>query len=130
MDILNLKIFSPHKVILDMQIKKVNFEDNFGNITILPKHQDYISSFKTNLISYTDLEDDVDYAILSDGVLVKSGRDITFSVYSAIIGETLEELKKKISGIKKAEFSIKTDKEKRIEENLENLEKYFFKEEF
>jgi len=123
---LNLKIFSPYQIIIDKQVKKISFEDKFGVLTIFPKHQDYISSFQTHLLSYVDMNNKRNFIILSDGILVKSGRDVKFSVYSAVVGEDLKDLKEKVGGLHKRELNIKTDKEHRIEENLKDLEKYFF----
>jgi len=125
---LNLRIFSPSQLIVEEQVKKISFEDNFGALTILPRHQDYVSSFKSHLLTYVNTKKERKFLIISDGVVVKSGKEVNFSVYSAIVGETLEELKEKIGGFNKRGLDIKTDKENRIEENLKTLENYFFEE--
>jgi len=128
-DILNLKIFSPNKVIMSKQVQEVSFEDKFGAITILPRHQDYVSSFKAHLASYKDMEGERKFIILSDGILIKIGRDIRFSVYSAVIDENLKSLKKKVFGFDKRRLNIKANRENRIENNLKDLEDLFLRNE-
>lgn len=121
-NMMNLKIYSPIEMFLDEDVKKLTFKGKEGVTTILPNHIDYVSSFETNIMSYVDKDGNKKFMALNNGVLVKYANKVRLTAYKAILGDSLEELKKKINQATETEGNI----EKEISKNLKQLEYYMF----
>ena len=52
---LKLKIVTPEKVVLSDEVSQVSLDTVMGQITILPNHIDYTTSFDSHILSYTDI---------------------------------------------------------------------------
>ena len=75
-NILDLKVYTPTKLILDEDVKKLKLKGREGNITFLPNHIDYISSFNSNIITYINEYDIKKYIMVDDGILIKYSNNI------------------------------------------------------
>lgn len=120
-DILNLKIYTPDKLVLNETILKLSVDGKEGNFSIMPKHIDYISSFSDGIISYTDTNNAVNFLAVNQGVLVKTGRNIEISTFHVALGTDLKDLKNKVKELAlKSEEIVETDK--KINISLKKME--------
>ncbi|MDR1494762.1 MAG: hypothetical protein LBI29_01855 [Rickettsiales bacterium] len=85
-NILNLRIYTPQKLFLEETIIKIKVSEKGCNYTILPRHIDYLSSFSRSTISFRKLSGEEIFVWLNQGILVKCGREIQISVFSAVNG--------------------------------------------
>ena len=120
---LNLKIITVDKIFIEKTINKFYFkEKENGNLTILPRHIDYISCFNDGYISYIDIENNKYFIAVKQGVLVKVGRDIQISTMEALGNEiNLTKLKEIILQKQKSDDNLK-QYEKKIISSLDNIE--------
>ena len=120
---LNLKIITIDKIFIEKTIKKFYFkEKENGNMTILPKHIDYISCFDDGYISYVDMDNNKYFIAIKQGVLVKTGRDIQISTMEALGNEiNLSKLKEIVLQKQQQDINLQ-QYEKKIIFSLENIE--------
>jgi len=123
-DKIDLKVFLPACVLLELSVKKLTFRDgDVGDIlTILPHHVDYVSSFSTNIITYVSLNDEVGHVVLENGVLVKCAHAVKIVAYRAIIENNLCDVEKQAHELRSSESDI----EKEIKNSIRQLEYYMF----
>lgn len=121
-NILDLKVYTPTKLILDEDVKKLKLKGREGNITFLPNHIDYISSFNSNIITYINEYDIKKYIMVDDGILIKYSNRIRITTNKAVVGNSIEEVKNKMNNITSENEEIKGE----ITQNLEQLEYYLF----
>lgn len=124
--ILNLRIYTPEKLILEEEILKITLNGNEGSFTILPKHVDYISSFSDCIITYIDKNSGVNFLAVNQGVMTKIGRNIEISTFHVILGNSLQELKDRTNEILSKSNEL-INKEKEINKNLKQMEFTIFK---
>jgi F-type H+-transporting ATPase subunit epsilon len=93
---MNLKLITPMQVILDTSIDKIDVEALDGFFTLLPRHIDFITALKSSIVTYV-IKDKRYYAACEHGVLVKRGDSVRISTPMAVLGESLEVLKKTIA---------------------------------
>ena len=92
---MNLKVMTPYSVALNIPVSQVTLDAVDGFFTLKPKHIDFIDVLKAGIITYK--KDNKDFFIACNhGVVVKKGDEVSISTPLAILGENLEELKKKI----------------------------------
>lgn len=119
-----LKVLSPYEVILEQKISKIVAEGIEGYFCLLPRHIDYVSTLKSSILGYVDLEGSQRYLAVNEGVLTKCGSLVTVSTLNAIEGDSLEELRQKVL----TEFIKVDDVEKEVKTALASLELQMFKE--
>ncbi|MDR0423626.1 MAG: hypothetical protein LBH46_03480, partial [Rickettsiales bacterium] len=51
---MELKIFSVNDLVLDTMVKKITLNGDEGRVTFLPNHIDYITTFKSGILTYFD----------------------------------------------------------------------------
>ncbi len=93
---MNLKLITPMHIILDTSIDKVDVEALDGFFTLLPKHIDFITALKSSIITYV-INNKKFYAACDHGVLVKCNDSVRISTSMAVLGDSLELLKKTIA---------------------------------
>ena len=111
--ILNLRIYTPEKLVVDEVIKKISLTGQEGNYTILPNHIDYLSSFDDSIINFIKDDNEKIYLRLSHGIMVKCGREIQISTFG-------------VTDIK--ENNLKNDFDEKLKNKLKNIEIGIFKE--
>lgn len=108
---MQLKVYSPIKVILDEPISKVDFEALDGYFTLLPRHVDFVSAMPPNIVRFQTVDGKLHYMACNRGILVKKGDIVSMSVHKAVLSDNLAHLSDTI----KIEF--KQDDEERKEVN-------------
>lgn len=108
---MNLIIFTPSGKILQENVKKVTVETLGGYYTLLPKHVDFVSAMKSNIVTYADESGAEKYAACHRGIVVKKADTVTISVQNAVLGDTLDELTQVV------QYEFRENEEKRKEFN-------------
>jgi F-type H+-transporting ATPase subunit epsilon len=121
-NILNLRIYTPQKLFLEEKIVKMHIFEKENNYTILPRHIDYLTSFNRSTADFEKLDGEKVYLWLNQGILVKCGREIQISVFSAINGgNSRPNLKKEIENSQK-HFKNLVESSKKFKTTLRNIE--------
>ena len=82
-----------------------------GYRTLLEHHIDFTAAMNANIVSYVTQDNKEKFAACHRGIAVKKGDTVTITVQKAVLGDTLDELEKKIR------LEFKQDEENRKELN-------------
>ena len=93
---MQVKILLPSTVFLDQVAKKLVAEGQNGFFCLLPRHIDYTNALVPGILTLEHMDGQIAYYAVSEGILVKIGRQVLLSVRDAVRGETLEDLKKAV----------------------------------
>ena len=93
---MQVKILLPSAVFLDQVAKKLVAEGPNGFFCLLPRHIDYTNALVPGILTLEHMDGQIAYYAVSEGILVKIGRQVLLSVRDAVRGETLEDLKKAV----------------------------------
>ena len=91
-----LKILLPASVFLEQEVRKIVAEGPCGSFCLLPRHIDYTNALVPGILTLENEEGEVAYHAVSEGILVKIGKQVLISVRDAVRGEALEDLKKAV----------------------------------
>lgn len=115
---MQLKVFTPIGSVIDMPVKKIDFEGLDGFWTLLPKHVDMVNTLAAGIVSYMDDQDKMHYVACNKGVLVKKDKDIRISTPLAILDDNLERLTQTIA----VDFKKMEEERKEISSTMAKLE--------
>ena len=93
---MQVKILLPSTVFLDQVAKELVAEGQNGFFCLLPRHIDYTNALVPGILTLEHMDGQIAYYAVSEGILVKIGRQVLLSVRDAVRGETLEDLKKAV----------------------------------
>jgi F-type H+-transporting ATPase subunit epsilon len=94
---MRLKVLLPHRVLVDVNVTRVAFEDEEGSIGILPRHVDMTTAVAPGIVSYTTEDTNrEEFLGVDEGTMVKIGGEILISVRNGFIGPGLEQLRQSI----------------------------------
>ena len=114
---MNLKVMTPYSVALNMPVSQVTVDAVDGFFTLKPKHMDFINVLKPGIVTYK--KDNKEFFIACNrGVVVKRGDEVSISTPLAILGENLNELKKKIA----IDFQAMEEERKEVRVSMARLE--------
>lgn len=116
--LMRLKVFSPTGTVLDLPIRKIDFEAIDGYWTLLPKHVDYVNALTPSIVSYTNEDNITKYMACNKGVIVKKGANISISTKLAILDDSLEKLQKTIE----IDFKAMDEERKEVNTTMARLE--------
>ena len=114
---MNLKIMTPYSVVLNTPISQVTLDAVDGIFTLKPKHIDFINALKAGIITYKKEGKEL-FVACNRGVVVKKGDEVSISTPLAILGENLDELKKKIT----IDFQNMEEERKEVRVSMARLE--------
>lgn len=118
---MHLQVLLPTGILLDRSVTKVIAEAENGSFCLLPKHVDFVASLASGILIYTDRDSRERYVGLSDGVLIKSGREVLVSVAHGVEGENLGELRQTV----RQHFETIDDRERQAVSAVARLEADF-----
>ncbi|MDR2077443.1 MAG: hypothetical protein LBP39_00580 [Rickettsiales bacterium] len=121
-NILNLRVYIPQKLFLEEKIVKMHISGEEGNYTILPRHIDYLSSFSRSTMDFEKLDGEKIYLWLNQGILVKCGREIQISAFSAINGGNSKPNLKKLMEHSQKNFKNLVESSRKFKTTLRNIE--------
>ena len=116
--LMQLKVFSPTGVVLDIPIRKIDFEGIDGYWTLLPKHVDYVNALTPSIVSYSNEYNETKYMACNKGVIVKKNQDVSISTKLAILDDSLEKLQKTIE----IDFKAMDEDRKEVNTTMARLE--------
>ena len=93
---MNLKLLTPTQILINAEVQKIDVEALDGFFTLLPKHIDFVDTLKSGIVTYVS-NGKTAYAACNHGVVVKKGSDVYISTPFAVLGSSLDELKKTIA---------------------------------
>jgi F-type H+-transporting ATPase subunit epsilon len=114
---MRLKIFVPHKIILDQDVQRISAEGLEGSFGILPSHIDYVSALKAGILSYV-IDDHEEFLAIDEGILVKRGSKVMISTYKAVKDRPLGELQRAVD----EEITALSEHERKARSSLAMLE--------
>ena len=114
---MNLKVMTPYSVVLNTPVSQVTVEAVDGFFTLKPKHMDFINALKAGILTYKKEGKEL-FVACNRGVIVKNGEEVSVSTPLAILGETLEDLKKKIA----IDFQAMEEERKEVRLSMARLE--------
>lgn len=119
---MQLKVFIPSKILIDVSVDKVIAEDSKGSFCILPKHIDCVRILVPCILVY-ELSGSEKYIGIDRGVLVKCKTDIRVAIKNAIYDVELGQMKEKL------ETNLKQidEDEKKVRTILTEIEVDFIK---
>jgi len=92
--LMSLKILLPHGVFAEIEnVKKIVVETTAGSYGILPRRLDCTAALETGILLYETESDGEKYIAVNEGILIKTGRQVSISVRNAIGNAPLGELK-------------------------------------
>lgn len=119
---MNLKILLPFKVFLnEKDIKRIVVETSIGAVGFLPQRLDCAAVVVPGIMEYEAFEGATKYIALDEGILVKTGAEVTISVRNAMGGASLGDLHQ----IVEKEFLDLDEREKSVRAVMAKLESDF-----
>lgn len=106
---MRLSILLPTEVLLSQEVDKVIAEAMNGFFCLRPRHVDFVAALVPGILAYTAGAGPERYAAVDEGILVKTGTDVTVSVRNGFLGGQLGEIQKKVH----QEFEQRSDREKK-----------------
>ncbi|MBN2409334.1 MAG: F0F1 ATP synthase subunit epsilon [Candidatus Aminicenantes bacterium] len=92
---MNLRVYLPTRIFLDVEVTKIKAEAENGSFTLLPRHLDWVAALVPGILSYESGETE-EFLAVDGGILVKSGPRVTVSTRNAIPGKNLGSLRQAI----------------------------------
>ena len=114
---MNLKVITPYSVALNTPVSQVTVDAVDGFFTLKPKHIDFVDALKAGIVSYKKDGREA-FVACNRGVIVKKGDEVSISTPLAILGENLDEVKKKIA----IDFQNMEEERKEIRVSMARLE--------
>lgn len=121
---MNVKIVLPYKVFASLQhINSLSVKTSNGSMGILPHRLDCVTALVPGILKYQTEGNDEDYMAIDEGVLIKTGSEVTISVRNAVGGADLGKLKEAVE----KEFKELEEKEKSVRSTLLKMESGFIR---
>ena len=114
---MNLRVMTPYSIALNTPVSQVTFEAVDGFFTLKPKHMDFVNVLKPGILSYKKDGKEA-FIACNRGVVVKKGDEVSISTPLAILGENLDDLKKKIA----IDFQAMEQERKEVRVSMARLE--------
>lgn len=94
---MKLKILLPYKVFIEcINVNRIVFETNEGAYGLLPQRLDCVAALVPGIFTYETEDQEVHYAAIDQGILIKTGREVLVSVRNAIGGVDLGKLQETV----------------------------------
>lgn len=119
---MNLKILLPGEKLLEERADRIRAAGEEGEFGILPRHIDYATVLVPGILVY-ERKDSEHFVAVREGVLVKSGDEVTVTVRDAVAGEDLGTLRKTVE----KHYEQLGEREKRAKSALAGLESDFIR---
>jgi F0F1-type ATP synthase epsilon subunit len=98
-------------------VKKITLNGDEGRVTFLPNHIDYITTFKSGILTYFDEFDNKKFATLDDGSFLKYKNKVRITTYMSFIGDNISKLREKLQ-----EKNAINEEQKFLFENAKELD--------
>jgi F-type H+-transporting ATPase subunit epsilon len=116
---MSLKVLLPYRVFLEqLRVTHVQVTTCAGAFGLLPNRLDCTASIVPGILAYRTAEEGESYLAVDEGVLVKTGPEVSVSVRNAIGGQDLGRLRAAVEH----EFLNLDEREKSVRSVLAKLE--------
>ncbi|MEA5477085.1 F0F1 ATP synthase subunit epsilon [Pseudanabaena galeata UHCC 0370] len=116
--VMHLKVVLPTKILMKLDVLKLNAEAENGMFCLLPRHLDFVATLVPSLISLITFEDEEKFLAIDQGILVKQGDQVTVATPHAVQGVDLGMLKQTVE----QQFRLIDEREKIARSVLAKLE--------
>lgn len=116
---MNLRLLLPFAVYADVAgVRRIVVETTDGSYGILPRRLDCVMALAPGILTYEAEDGRERYVAVADGVLTKSGADVSVSVRNAIAGNDLSRLRETVE----REFRAVNEEEAAMKSALARVE--------
>ncbi|MCU0285766.1 MAG: F0F1 ATP synthase subunit epsilon [Acidobacteria bacterium] len=120
--LMNLKVLLPFKIfIAKTGISRIVVETSSGSYGFLPQRLDCTAALTPGILIYENKTEGEAYIAIDEGILVKTGLEMTISVRNAISGKNLGQLREAVE----QEFLNLDEREKNVRTVLAKIESDF-----
>lgn len=119
---MKLHVLLPIEVLVEEEVSKIVGEGQNGSFCLLPRHVDFVTALVPGILSWTTAAGE-QLAAVSEGVLVKSGPNVSISARDGIRGGQLETLQQLVQ----ERFLTLDDRERSARQAVARLEADFFR---
>lgn len=119
---MHLKILLPFRVFAEHEgVSRITAETPRGHFGILPRRLDGVAVLVPGILTFEIDEQGERFVAVDEGLLVKTGRDVTVSVRNAVEGEDLSRLRETVE----SSFVNLNERERAVRTVLAKLETSF-----
>jgi F-type H+-transporting ATPase subunit epsilon len=117
--LMRLEVLLPHAVFADLQdVRRIVVRTRGGSLGLLPHRLDCVTSLAPGILTYETARAGEAFLAVDEGVLVKTGLDVTVAVRGAIGGADLGRLSKAVEN----QFLHLDERERNVRSVLAKLE--------
>ncbi len=116
--VMHLKVVLPTKILMKIDVLKINAEAENGMFCLLPHHLDFVATLVPSLLSFVSSEDEENFLAIDQGILVKHGNQVTVATQHAFQGGDLGILRQTVE----EQFRLIDEREKIARSVLAKLE--------
>lgn len=126
---MSLKILLPFKIFaIVSNVKRIVAETNNGSYGFLPQRLDCVTALVPSIFSYETEAGDIHYLAIDEGILIKTGFQVSVSIRNAIggvdLGKLHESVKKEFLNLDENERSSRSTMAKLESGFIHSLEKF------
>ncbi|GAA4082052.1 F0F1 ATP synthase subunit epsilon [Zhongshania borealis] len=121
---MNLKVLLPFEIFKELdEVERITVETDKGSFGLLPHRLDCVAAIVPGILTYQRRGEDDIYIAVDEGVLVKTGADVSISVRHAVSGNDLEQLHQTVE----QEFSQQSEQDKKVHSVYQKMESDFIR---
>ena len=102
---MRLRVLAPTAVVVDEEVRKVTTEAPNGSFTLLPRHVDFVTELTPGILLFETSSGEETPVAIDNATLVKCGAEVRVSARNAVVGRSLEELRRTVE----EEFAAKAE---------------------
>ncbi|WP_231746548.1 F0F1 ATP synthase subunit epsilon [Maioricimonas rarisocia] len=118
---MQLRVLAPTNIVVDEPVTKVIAEAENGSFCLEPRHVDFVAALVPGLFEFASATGEIRFMAIDEGILVKSGQEVSVSVRHAVIGPDLGDLEQTVH----EEFETLDDRERVARSAIARLEADF-----
>jgi len=122
--LMNLKVLLPFRIFAEKtEVSRIVVETSKGSFGFLPNRLDCVAALVPGILIYENETEGEVYIAIDEGVLVKTGQEMTVSVRNAIAGTDLARLREAVE----KEFMSLNEREQSVRSVMTEMENDFIR---
>lgn len=122
--LINLKVLLPFQIFIARSgVLRIVAETQSGSFGLLPRRLDCVAALVPGILTFETIAEGELYVAIDEGVLVKSGFDVTISVRNALGGRDLGQLRRAVE----EEFLHLDEREQNVRSVMAKMESGFIR---
>jgi len=119
---MNLKVLLPFCVYAtEIGVSRIVADTGAGSLGILPQRMDCVAALVPGILVYQIGTEEEAYLAVSEGILIKTGKDVLVSVRNAVRGSDLGQLQETVE----REFTVLDEREQNVRSVMSKMESAF-----